>query len=76
MKTMPDCVLIDIGLPGIDGYEVAKRLRSHDTKGMLLVALTGYGQAEDRMRSEKAGFDHHIVKPVAQDVLEDLLREP
>lgn len=76
LKTSPDCVLIDIGLPGIDGYEVAKRLRSHDRDGMLLVALTGYGQAEDRMRSEQAGFDHHLVKPVSQQVLEDLLREP
>jgi CheY-like chemotaxis protein/two-component sensor histidine kinase len=76
LKTLPDCVLIDIGLPGIDGYEVAKRLRSHDRDGMLLVALTGYGQAEDRMRSEQAGFNHHLVKPVSQDVLEDLLREP
>jgi CheY-like chemotaxis protein len=76
MKTDPDCVLVDIGLPGIDGYEVAKRLRSHDHNGMLLVALTGYGQSEDRRRSEQAGFDHHLVKPVSQEVLEDLLREP
>ena len=76
LKTLPDCVLVDIGLPGIDGYEVARRLRSHDTNGMLLVALTGYGEAEDRMRSEQAGFDHHLVKPVSQDVLQDLLKEP
>jgi CheY-like chemotaxis protein len=75
LKTLPDCVLVDIGLPGIDGYEVAKRLRSHDGDGMLLVALTGYGQAEDRMRSEQAGFDHHLVKPVSQEVLEALLQE-
>jgi CheY-like chemotaxis protein/two-component sensor histidine kinase len=75
LKTEPDCVLVDIGLPGIDGYEVAKRLRSHDDNGTLLVALTGYGQTEDRKRSEQAGFDHHLVKPVSQEVLEDLLRE-
>ena len=75
LKTEPDCVLVDIGLPGIDGYEVAKRLRSHDENGTLLVALTGYGQTEDRKRSEQAGFDHHLVKPVSQEVLEDLLRE-
>jgi CheY-like chemotaxis protein len=74
-KTSPDCVLVDIGLPGIDGYEVAKRLRAYDSDGMLLVALTGYGQAEDRLKSEQAGFDHHLVKPVSQSVLEDLLRE-
>jgi len=79
LKATPDCVLVDIGLPGIDGYEVAKRLRAHDRSmqmnGMLLIALTGYGQDEDRIRSEQAGFDHHLVKPVAQNVLEDLLRE-
>jgi nitrogen-specific signal transduction histidine kinase len=75
LKTSPDCVLVDIGLPGIDGYEVAKRLRSQHEDGMLLVALTGYGQTGDRIKSEQAGFDHHLVKPVAQNVLEDLLRE-
>src|SRR5688572_13280915 len=75
MKTGPDCVLVDIGLPGIDGYEVAKRLRAHDTNGMLLVALTGYGNSADRMKSEQAGFDYHLVKPVPQSVLENLLRD-
>lgn len=78
MKTAPDCVLVDIGLPLMDGYEVAKRLRAHDQStqmSTLLVALTGYGQAADRIKSEQAGFDHHLVKPVAQNVLEDLLRE-
>ncbi|MGZ5228390.1 MAG: hybrid sensor histidine kinase/response regulator [Burkholderiales bacterium] len=71
----PDCVLVDIGLPGMDGYEVAKRLRSRDGNGRtLLIALTGYGQQEDRARSRQAGFDHHLVKPVAQNVLEDVLR--
>ena len=75
LKTRPDCVLVDIGLPGIDGYEVAKRLRAQEGGRMLLVALTGYGQEEDRIRSGQAGFDHHLVKPVAQNVLEDLLRE-
>ena len=76
LKTKPDCVVVDIGLPGIDGYEVAKRLRSHEAgRRLLLIALTGYGQAEDRARSEQAGFDHHLVKPAAQNVLEDLIRE-
>lgn len=74
-KTDPDCVLVDIGLPGIDGYEVAKRLRAQESERTLLIALTGYGQSEDRLKSEQAGFDHHLVKPVAQDVLEDVLRE-
>ncbi|MDB5921436.1 MAG: chemotaxis protein methyltransferase CheR [Betaproteobacteria bacterium] len=75
LEGTPDCVLVDIGLPGMDGYEVAKRLRSRDKNGgTLLIALTGYGQQEDRARSRKAGFDHHLVKPVAQNVLEDVLR--
>ena len=76
LESTPDCVLVDIGLPDIDGFEVAKRLRSRDPNGStLLVALTGYGQAEDRTRSRQAGFDHHLVKPVSQSVLEKLLRE-
>jgi CheY-like chemotaxis protein len=75
LKMDPDSVLIDIGLPGIDGYEVAKQLRAQENGRALLVALTGYGQTEDRIKSEQAGFDHHLVKPVAQNVLEDLLRE-
>ena len=76
LESTPDCVLVDIGLPDIDGFEVAKRLRARDPNGgTLLVALTGYGQAEDRMRSLQAGFNHHLVKPVSQSVLEKLLRE-
>ena len=74
-KTEPDCVLVDIGLPGIDGYEVAKRLRAEENGRALLIALTGYGQSEDRVKSGQAGFDHHLVKPVAQGVLDDVLRE-
>ena len=75
LETHPDCVLVDIGLPGIDGYEVAKRLRLHRRDDdLLLVALTGYGQSEDKIRSEEAGFDHHLVKPVAHELLEDILR--
>ena len=59
----PDCVLLDVGLPVIDGYEAARRIR--DGGGtMRLVALTGYGQAEDVARSRAAGFDEHLVKPV------------
>jgi two-component system CheB/CheR fusion protein len=61
----PDVVLLDIGLPGMDGYEVARRLRqTSGLNGVLLVALTGWGQDEDRRRSREAGFDHHLVKPV------------
>ena len=60
-----DVVLLDIGLPGMDGYEVAQALRGQaGLDQTLLVALTGYGQDEDRRRSAEAGFDHHLVKPV------------
>ena len=66
----PQVVLCDIGLPGLNGYEVAIRMRERrSTKGPLLVALTGYGSAEDHRRSNAAGFDHHVVKPVNPDVL-------
>jgi len=61
----PDVVLLDIGLPGIDGLEVAKRIRQQPVlKNVLLVAMTGYGQESDRQLSREAGFDHHLVKPI------------
>jgi CheY-like chemotaxis protein len=60
----PDVVLIDIGLPGLDGYEVARRIRGALGEAVLLVALTGYGDAESRRLTAAAGFDHHVVKPV------------
>ncbi len=70
----PDVALVDIGLPGIDGYEVARRLRATDAgKQILLVALTGYGRPEDRDRSLAAGFDAHLVKPVDPDELNALI---
>jgi CheY-like chemotaxis protein len=57
-------VLLDIGLPGLNGFEVAKRLRQQPTlKNIVLIAMTGYGQESDRKRSREAGFDHHLVKP-------------
>jgi len=62
---LPDVVLLDIGLPGLDGYEVARRLRAHPGgEGVRIYAMTGYGQEEDRRRSLAAGFDGHLVKPV------------
>jgi signal transduction histidine kinase/CheY-like chemotaxis protein len=61
----PDVVLLDIGLPGLDGYEAAKRLRMQPVlENAVLVAVTGYGQETDRQRSQEAGFAHHLVKPV------------
>jgi CheY-like chemotaxis protein len=71
---LPDVVLLDIGLPGMDGYEVARQLRGEpDLRTALLIAQTGYGQDEDRRRSREAGFDHHLVKPVDPDALRALL---
>ncbi len=61
----PEIVFVDVGLPGLDGYEVARRLRAAPRgPARLLIALTGYGQPEDRQRALDAGFDAHIVKPV------------
>jgi CheY-like chemotaxis protein len=66
----PDVVVLDIGLPVIDGYEVARRLRQTPKgKEALVLALTGYGQREDRENAETAGFDHHFVKPADPSVL-------
>jgi PAS domain S-box-containing protein len=73
---VPQVVLLDIGMPEMSGYEVARALRSRSgSDGTLLVAMTGYGQDEDRRRSREAGFDHHLVKPVEfEDLLELLNR--
>jgi PAS domain S-box-containing protein len=69
----PDAAIIDIGLPGLDGYELARRIRAAGHTDMLLVAITGYGQAEDRLRSSEAGFDAHLTKPVDPLALDGLL---
>ncbi len=70
----PEVVLLDIGLPGMSGYDVAEGLRRlPDGPGMLIVALTGWGQEDDRRRSREAGFDHHLVKPVDPDAMMRLL---
>ena len=73
-KLRPDVVLLDIGLPRLNGYEVCRRLRKEPwAKNLVLVALTGWGQEEDRHRSREAGFDAHLVKPVDHDALLRLL---
>ncbi|MBK5298207.1 MAG: CHASE3 domain-containing protein [Vicinamibacteria bacterium] len=70
----PEVVVLDIGLPGLNGYEVARRIRSMEGgRRVVLVALTGWGQDEDRRRTVEAGFDHHLVKPVDFDALKALL---
>ncbi|MDR5855695.1 response regulator [Caballeronia sp. LZ062] len=70
----PDVVVLDIGLPGMSGFDVAREMRKRDaTRGALLLALTGYGSAEDRQTALDAGFDHHLTKPVSIGALEALL---
>jgi CheY-like chemotaxis protein len=72
----PDAAIIDIGLPGIDGYQVARKIRAEPHgRGMLLLALTGYDSAGDAARASEHGFDHHLVKPVDPDRLARLLAE-
>jgi CheY-like chemotaxis protein len=73
LAARPDVALIDIGLPGIDGYEVGRRIRAALGSRVLLVAVTAYGEAEDRRRSSEAGFDAHLVKPVSYEDLTRLL---
>jgi CheY-like chemotaxis protein len=70
----PSVVLLDIGMPGMDGYEVARRLRSGSGgRRAKLVALTGWGQEDDRRRAREAGFDHHVTKPAEIGALKALL---
>ncbi len=70
----PDVVLLDIGLPGLNGFQVAGRLRQMlDAKPVCIIAVTGYGQKEDREKTRQAGFDHHLVKPVDPGALKGVL---
>lgn len=73
----PDVALVDIGLPGLDGYEVARRVRAKlGPDGVRLVALTGYGRAEDHTAVRAAGFDLHLIKPIDLKQLQDALAPP
>jgi two-component system, OmpR family, response regulator len=73
----PDVVVLDIGLPGMDGFEVAREMRKHDaTRDALMLAMTGYGSDADRRDALAAGFDHHLTKPVSIDALEALIAQP
>jgi two-component system CheB/CheR fusion protein len=69
----PDLVILDIGMPGMDGYEVARRLRASNSFPMTIIALSGYGQEGDRQRSREAGIDAHVVKPLEPGALEGLI---
>jgi CheY-like chemotaxis protein len=72
----PEVTFLDIGLPRLNGYEVARRIREHDWgKRMYLIALTGWGQPDDRAKAREAGFDRHLTKPVDPGLLEQVLLE-
>ena len=72
----PDVALLDIGLPKMNGYELAQHMREEPSlEGTLLIAVTGYGQMHDRARTSASGFHHHLVKPVEFSALQQLLRE-
>lgn len=75
LASRPEMMLVDIGLPDLDGYEVARRVRPVLGAAVQLVALTGYGQPEDRQRAADAGFDRHLVKPVSPDQLQKILHD-
>jgi two-component system CheB/CheR fusion protein len=73
-RFLPQVIVLDIGLPGVDGYELAAQLRRQPELGQpLLIALTGYGQEDDRQRAHAAGFDHHLTKPADLDALQQLI---
>jgi CheY-like chemotaxis protein len=68
-----DVALLDIGMPGQNGYEVASQIRASDGDGVLLIAVTGWAQDSDKARSKSAGFDHHLTKPIEPETLLTLL---
>jgi signal transduction histidine kinase/ActR/RegA family two-component response regulator len=79
LQSLDDChpaiMLLDIGMPEMDGYELARRVREHpDFQDVVLIALTGWGQEEDRRRTEAAGFDYHLIKPADINTLQSLLQ--
>jgi len=74
LRLVPDVILLDIGLPRMNGYEIARRIRSDPAlRQTRLLALSGFGRAEDRERSRAAGFDDHLVKPASFEALQDKL---
>jgi DNA-binding response OmpR family regulator len=74
-RLRPDVILLDIGLPGIDGFEVARQLRAEaDFRDVLIIAVTGFASDEDRNRSREVGIDHYLVKPADPAFIESLLR--
>ena len=73
-EEQPDVILMDLGMPRMNGYDAARHIREQEWgKNIVLIALTGWGQEEDRQRTKEAGFDHHLVKPAEPAVLRNLL---
>jgi CheY-like chemotaxis protein len=72
----PRVLLLDIGLPNVDGYQVARTLRQEGFNDILIIALSGYGQEEDRRRSREAGMNHHVTKPVDVKTIAELIAQP
>jgi CheY-like chemotaxis protein len=73
-QSTPEIAILDIGMPGMTGYEVARRIRAEAWgQRMMLIALTGWGQEEDKKKAFEAGFDHHLIKPIDPDALEALM---
>ena len=71
----PDVALLDLGMPDLSGFDVARRIREAPWgSGIVLVALTGWGEDDDKKRSTEAGFDHHLTKPIPPDAIEELIR--
>jgi CheY-like chemotaxis protein len=75
VETCPDVAIVDVGLPGMDGYRVAKAVRAARGRAVSLIALTGYGRREDRLQAAAAGFDRHLIKPVDHELLMRVLAE-
>ena len=75
-REQPDVVILDIGMPGLSGHEVARRIRElHSDRPVILIAVTGWGQKADKDRAAASGFDHHFTKPVEPTVLSALLQK-
>ena len=75
-RVQPEVVILDIGMPGLSGHEVARRIREmHSERPVILIAVTGWGQKADKDRAAASGFDHHFTKPVEPTVLSALLQK-
>ena len=72
----PRVILLDLGLPSIDGYQVARNLRQEGFKDIVIIALSGYGQEEDRRRSQEAGMNYHVTKPADVKTISNLIARP